>query len=245
MGAGETSFLADAEEGHSEGSTAPESSSAGTAAYGAPPTTLHEKPVTCDFGPELCGTLLGECADDETRQFTFTTDTATGEVVAEGSYCPTTPEDGEPIRLTAGMVARAFQRIPVPAPDLVIQPPDGKTLVNFETNFYTEERTFDRTVRLLGNRVELRIWVDTYRWDFGDGTTRETAGPGAAYPALLITHNYTRKGTYRPSLEVVYAADFRVNGGPWRPVAGTVTRADSPTSLRAIEATPTLVGYDG
>lgn len=198
------------------------------------------------MGAFMCGAMSASCPNETAPVYYYLTDPDTGERIAEGDYC-----DG-PDSLNQlfepqlqPLISRAFRRLPMPAPDLQVQPPDGKTLVNFATNFYTEERTFNRTVRLLGNRVELRIWVDTYRWDFGDGTTRETAGPGAAYPALTITHNYTRKGTYRPSLEVVYAADYRVDGGAWERVSGTVTRADSPTSLRAVEATPTLVGYDG
>ena len=37
------------------------------------------------------------------------------------------------------LVIREFKRMEWPASDLVVQPPGGKTLVNFETNFYTEQ----------------------------------------------------------------------------------------------------------
>ena len=115
--------------------------------------------------------------------------------------------------------------------------------MNFETNFFTEERTLDRTVRLLGQRVDLRIWAHSYTWHFGDGEAITTSKPGAPYPKLLITHNYLKKGAYRPAMDTTWVADYRVGGGAWQSVPGSVTIEGSPTNLQAIEARPTLVGY--
>lgn len=150
-----------------------------------------------------------------------------------------------PVPLSTTAVARAFREIPVPPAPLHIQPPDGETLVNFRTNFFTEVQSFNRTITLLGRRVELRIEAASYTWHFGDGETLTTEEPGAPYPKLRITHSYLKKGTYGPSLDTTYVADFRVGGGPWREVPGSVTIEGTPVSLRAIEARPTLVGYDG
>lgn len=144
--------------------------------------------------------------------------------------------------LTPGLVAAAFRRLPLPAAELVVQPPNGRTLVNFETNFYTEQGEFTRAVRLLGRRVELRIWPSGFGWRFGDGERRESTSPGAAYPHLEITHSYARTGRVAPSVDVTYAAQFRVGGGPWRDVAGTVTIPGEPRQLRVVEARPVLVG---
>lgn len=152
------------------------------------------------------------------------------------------PTDAAQPEVTPGLVLRAFQRIPLPEAQLMIQPPRGRTLVNFETNFYTEQGEFTRTVPLLGRQVELRIWPATFRWRFGDGDVRETSSPGSAYPDLEITHSYRRRGRVAPSVDTTYAAEFRVNGGPWREVAGTVTIPGSPQSLRVVTARPVLVG---
>ncbi len=152
------------------------------------------------------------------------------------------PEDDTTPVDVPGLVAAAFRRIPLPEAELVIQPPNGRTLVNFETNFYTEQGEFTRTVRLLGRRVELRIWPASFGWRFGDGESDETTSPGAAYPDLEVTHEYLEKGRVSPSVDVTYAAQFRVGGGPWRDVAGTVTIPGSPQELRVVEARPVLVG---
>jgi hypothetical protein len=144
--------------------------------------------------------------------------------------------------LTPGMVRRAFQRLAWPASPLVVQPPRGRTLVNFDTNFYTEQPAFDRTVRLLGRQVELHIWPSQFRWVFGDGAELPSTSAGAPYPDLLITHSYLQKGGVSPRVDTTYAASFRVDGGAWRDVDGTVTIPGEPVPLEVVTARPVLVG---
>lgn len=170
-------------------------------------------------------------------------------VYEDGSEGPTTfvCPDGQaveaPPEVTPGLVLTALRRIGLPASELVVQPPGGRTLVNFDTNFYTENGEFTRVVRLLGRRVELRIWPSSYGWRFGDGATRQTAGAGSPYPDLEITHRYLSTGRVGPRVDTTYAAEFRVGGGPWRDVAGTVTIPGESQGLRVVTARPVLVGY--
>lgn len=167
--------------------------------------------------------------------------TESGAVLEGGDNCPA-DGSGPGSAITPGVVAAAFRRIPLPEAPLTIQPPNGRTLVNFETNFYTEQGELHRTVTLLGRQVELRIWPASFTWRFGDGQTLQSTEPGAAYPDLEITHEYLRKGRVAPSVDTTYAAQFRVDGGPWRDVVGTVTIPGSPQALRVVEARPVLVG---
>ena len=155
-------------------------------------------------------------------------------------FCSAAPT--EPA-LTPGLVAQAFSRMPLPASDLVVQPPNGRTLVNFDTNFYTESAPLTRTLQLLGQRVDLDIWPSQFTWTFGDGHNLATASPGSPYPDLEITHSYTTKGHVTPAVDTTYSARFRVNNGPWQPVNGTVTIPGPTLTLDVVEATPTLVGY--
>ena len=115
--------------------------------------------------------------------------------------------------------------------------------MNFETNFYTEQGEFTRTVTLLGRQVELRIWPASFGWRFGDGESerddvagRGLPGPGG-HPRVpqkgrVAVRAWTRRTP--PSSGSV--------GGPWRDVAGTVTIPGSPQELRVVEARPVLVG---
>ena len=163
--------------------------------------------------------------------------------LAPATFCDLPPSAAPAAAVvTPGRVARAFRRLSLPAAELVVQPPNGRTLVNFETNFFTEQGEFARSVRLLGREVELRIWPESFTWRFGDGVERSTSEPGAAYPNLQVTHRYARKGRVAPSVDVTYAAQFRVGGGEWRDVDGTVTVPGAPESLRVVTARPVLVG---
>ena len=55
--------------------------------------------------------------------------------------------------ITPGKVFKQMAKLAWPDADLVIQPPDGRTLVNFETNFLTTTtEPASRTVTLLGRR---------------------------------------------------------------------------------------------
>lgn len=163
----------------------------------------------------------------------------TGEFV-DHDFCT----DDQPTGPTLADVQKAFAELPLPAGTLVIQPPDGLTLVNFKTNFYTTSTApITATVTLLEQPVTLEATPATYTWHFGDGETTSTTEPGAAYPRLTITHDYKLKGDYQPSLSTTYTGRYKIADGPWQTIPGTVT-IDGPTQpLRAIEAQPKLVGY--
>ncbi|MBJ7358751.1 hypothetical protein [Nocardioides sp.] len=158
------------------------------------------------------------------------------------TFCDIPPEDAADV-ITPGLVATAFRNIPLPASELQVQPANGRTLVNFATNFFTDTAPFDRTVTLLGQRVDLHIVPSGFGWRFGDGQVLTTADAGAPYPDLRITHTYQRKGEVAPAVDTTYTATYRVNGGPWAEVPGSVTVPGEPVGLEVLTATPVLVGY--
>ncbi|THV18569.1 hypothetical protein E9934_02865 [Nocardioides caeni] len=163
---------------------------------------------------------------------------------AAGRQCIGDEEASDAAVVTPGLVQRAMRRLAWPASPLTVQPPDGLTLVNFDTNFYTTgTEPVTRAVTLLGQQITIEATPIEYAWHFGDGEVRRTAEAGAPYPDLRITHSYLRKDTYDVRLDTTYGGRFRVDNGPWQDIPGTVTITGTPQSLRAIEARPTLVGY--
>ncbi len=155
------------------------------------------------------------------------------------------PPAYEPPTVTPGQVLEALRRVGLPELPTVVQPA-GKTLVNFETNFYTEPQPVALTLTLLGQRVQVEATPTTYHWDFGDGAAVTTDDPGAAYPELAVTHRYSdARVTVHPSVETTYTARFSVGGGNWQDVGGTVTATGPATALRIAEATPLLSGEHG
>ena len=145
-------------------------------------------------------------------------------------------------RVTAPMIAAAVWRLRLPPSVLHIQPVKGKTLVNFATNFYATNSPIERSIRLLGQRIRVRVWADRYTWVFGDGSRRSTTSPGAAYPDLLVTHKYLRKGVVRPSVSTRYVAQYRLGNGAWSDVPGSATIPTAAHRLRVVTATPVLTG---
>jgi hypothetical protein len=155
---------------------------------------------------------------------------------------PSDEEDS--LEVTPELVAAAMKFVPLPPSVLQVQPSNGRTLVNFDTNFFAEAQPFDTALTLLGQRVDLHIVPTEFGWRFGDGESVATAEPGAPYPDLDVTHRYLKKGKVAPSVDTTYTAEFRVNGGGWEDVPGSVTIAGAPVDLEVLTATPTLVGYD-
>ncbi len=161
-------------------------------------------------------------------------------IECSGSRPPAAPKP----KLTPDRVLEAVRRIGLPSLQIRVQP-DNATLVNFDTIFYAEPETFERTVTLLGFSVDVRAEGSTYRWLFGDGEAMTTQAPGAPYPAKDITHKYgDAHVTVHPRVDVTYEVQYRVDGGAWQTLDETLTAEGPPTALRIKEATPVLSGGD-
>ncbi|MCR1781544.1 hypothetical protein KVF89_03275 [Nocardioides carbamazepini] len=181
--------------------------------------------------------LIGDFACDSAQPIRDS-----GQPSSSVTYCSSSEVDLPAI--TAADVQRAFAELKLPAGALAIQPPDGLTLVNFKTNFYTTSTTpISTSLTLLGQQVTLEATPASFAWNFGDGQSTSTTEPGAPYPDLTITHSYLRKGDYLPSLSTTYTGRYRIATGPWQTIPGTVTIDGPGQPLRAVEAQPKLVGY--
>lgn len=147
-----------------------------------------------------------------------------------------------------GKVRDEMREIEWEQADLIIQPPDGRTLVNFKTNFYTEiPATRTRTVEILGLDVAITVAVRDYVWHWGDGTDLTTQRPGAAWtksrPEVDVFHEYLRPGDYRPSVDTVLTGTYTVEGDDQvHSIPGTHLVPGRPTTLEAVEAHSVLVG---
>lgn len=212
-------------------------------------SNISYEPVCGDWGPhenvcpEPCWEPDG--AGDEGMRYAVLVDgERTGEetcIIDHREMAGLGP-DGVP----TGEVLRAFRRLEWPASDLIVQPPDGVTLVNFDTNFLTDNTDSTRQrVQLLGQTMVVEATPASYIWQFGDGDTLETETPGARYPDLEVTHRYQRKETFQPRVDTVYRGRYRVNGGPWIELTGTHTVTGEAQDLEVIGARPVLVSPDG
>jgi len=203
----------------------------------------------------VCETALMRCGSEDRGLIYYrTTHLRNGRSQAGGTGCYV-PQDvasavppgmaAPPPRLTPAMVLRAFERVPLPESEIVVQPPGGQTLVGLDTIFSTEAEGFTETVRLLGRSVELDITPTAYRWHHGDTTEQRTDWPGQRWSrshSRYVSHVYDDRMRVSTSVDTTWSARYRVDGGAWQDVPGTVTIEGDATPLRVRSASPRLVG---
>jgi hypothetical protein len=162
--------------------------------------------------------------------------------VLYGTTCLSDTQAGDLGVITPGRVLREFQRLTWPQSPLTIQPPGGKTAVNFTTYYFTENvAPTTQTVEIIGQQVEIEATPTSYVYRFDADSTVETRSPGGPYPSGDVTHEYPYKGRASPSIDTVYSGRYRVNGGAWNDIPETVTVEGTPVTLRIVEVRPTLV----
>jgi hypothetical protein len=226
-----------------------EANTAHSAPTGNAPVHVEPPPPTCDVSaPYAPCTPITICIEDPRFLTGGVAIAYTGVNFGTNNFTtigPCTPPAGAAANLPA-LVLRAFQRIPLPEPHLDIQPPKGKTLIGLETIFSTQAEPFNRTLTLLGRRVELRIHATSYDWIHGDDTSQTTDWAGRPWERGVpmeryISHAYEDTGSVNPTVRVTWTAEYRVNGGAWQPVNGTVDRGSPAATLVILEAEPKLV----
>jgi hypothetical protein len=141
-------------------------------------------------------------------------------------------------------VFRYFQRLPLPQLPTRQQPP-GDALVGLPVIFFTDGATTQTySLDIRGFTVDIVATAQGFTWHTGDGTTLNTTGPGAPYPAHTITHDYA-SGTYTASLTTTWGGTFTVDGSASVDVPGTTTTDGIPVTFTVVEARAVLTNpYD-
>jgi hypothetical protein len=141
----------------------------------------------------------------------------------------------------------------LPHPPIGTAPVGGVTLVNIETVLWVQTNPDLNlgTVRLLGFRVALRAHLEQVRWEFGDGESDTTDGPGKAYTSAdpcrtadcpsYFGHVYRRTGPVTIDAQLTWTGQFQVDGGAWQDISGTVTAAATGQPMQVKEARGVLV----
>ena len=181
-------------------------------------------------------------ADSESRSYS---------VQCPGDPPPTGAEPAAGPTVTPARVREAFERVPLPESDIMIQPEGGETLVNHPTFLRTDAAPFDETVTFFGGRITVVLHIEptSFLWHHGDGTTATTTDPGSAYDKSmgldyghLVFHEYAKATKeVAVSVDTTWAATWTLNGRDMGAVPGTVTKTGIPQSLDVLEARPVLV----
>ena len=130
--------------------------------------------------------------------------------------------------------------------------PNGWAITGLPANFLAQASVHARTGMLLGFPAEVRFTPTRFHWDLGDSTDIDSATGGARWAALgvpefsdtVTSHIFRSTGRHAVVLSVVYSAEYRVGGQPWRPVQGTLTIAAPPITVVVSSTSTVLVGQD-
>lgn len=129
----------------------------------------------------------------------------------------------------ASVAASVLGTVPLPPIEVGANPTVG--LVAMPAWFWVDgyDGSTLRGLRTLGPiTVEVEITPAEYRWSFGDGAVLDTASLGRPYPAVSdLRHTYEQSsaiagGTFQVQLDITFDARYRVNSGPWLPLAPLV-----------------------
>ncbi|MDE9367234.1 hypothetical protein PZ938_16565 [Luteipulveratus sp. YIM 133132] len=156
------------------------------------------------------------------------------------------PGDSKP-QLTMAMIKEAWTHTAFAKPALSMQPVGNRTLVTLPTYFQVSWPTVGfqpdevRAVTLLGQRVEIRPRFKQVTYSFGDGASMTTTSLGGPYPSGDVTHAYAKPATVTVSSTATYGGQFRLGGGDWVDVPGTIDVAGPTQQLQVLAAKNRLV----
>jgi hypothetical protein len=140
---------------------------------------------------------------------------------------------------TPGLAREAVATIPLPGLTLHVQP-DGETLVNVDTIFWTEPEPFETSIQLLGHSIDVEATPTEFTWIHGDGTSQTTSDPGRPYPRLDITHRYEQPATVGAQVVTTYKVRYSVDRGGWFALDEPLTAPGPETPIDVHEAAPVL-----
>lgn len=139
-----------------------------------------------------------------------------------------------------------------PAPGIQRMEPDGWVVVGLPANIYSIVDTQIVAGELLGQSADVRFTPVAWQWNYGDGTAASLPTRGGTWAALGLrefdatptSHIYQRAGSYTIRLSIVYRAEYRIAGGPFTPIAGTITLPANELHITASGAKTVLVDRD-
>ena len=172
------------------------------------------KPVLRCYGSGAAEGVVFEGSDLDPSRYD-SCEVVPGQPQGEGA-----PVQAKPFVVTREQVAKLFVK-----GGGVERYPAGRTLViDHDITFWTSGNKQSITSNLLGRQVEIEASPVKYIWDFGDGVIQETDYPGSPPPIGGIVHQFKDTGNnFRVQLTVVWVARWRLAGGAWQTVRGTIT----------------------
>lgn len=139
-----------------------------------------------------------------------------------------------------------------PTPAQQRMQPDGWVVVGLPANIYAIVDPQIVPGTLLDAPADVRFTPIAYRWDYGDGSSATLTTKGGTWAALGLrefdatptSHIYRAAGSYTIRLSVSYRAEYRIDGGTFVPIVGTITLPANELYITAGGAKTVLVDRD-
>jgi hypothetical protein len=166
---------------------------------------------------------------------------------------------GPAVAVDAAAIHDAFVKL-LPHPAVKSAPPNGHELINVEALLWLDT-TKDLnlgTTAIQGHNITLTATVSTVQWDFGDGHTDTSPGPGQPYTAAddcdtatcpdffghvygPDTHTGHADGSILVTATVTWTGRYSIDTAPAQPIPGTVTSPPLTETLYLYESRGVLV----
>ena len=174
---------------------------------------------------------------------------ATVDCVGARPGAPAAPPPADAPAGTPGITIRDVANF---RPELAVlrSEPDGWAVRGLDANILATGGSSIRTGELFGITAEVRFTPVAYTFDYGDGSAPlSTASPGSTWATLGLdefdptptSHVYTAAGTYTVTLLVDYAAEYRVGGGAFIPIPGTLATPSAPIDIVVADSATTAL----
>lgn len=137
----------------------------------------------------------------------------------------------------------------VPARPTLTGEPAGFGVVGMPTNIVASASEQRIAGTLFDYAVTVRFVPASYRFDYGDGSSRTSETAGASWGGLgqaeftptATSHAYAARGTYPVSVTVLYSASVDFGSGNWKAVPGFIESTTSGYDVRVVEVHTGLV----
>ena len=190
------------------------------------------------------GSAGGNGSDDEASDDTNAPTPPAGVPCPAGIAC-----GGNAVVQVQGGVTMSALASFYPQKPTVSGEPNGWAIIGLDANFVSSAGRHTASGPLAGQPATVRFTPVRFEWDYGDGVHASTATGGATWRSLGVpefsptptSHVYTAAGSYGVSLTVEYTAQYRIGGGPWRDVPGTLTLSAPTFTVIAADAKTVLV----
>ena len=131
----------------------------------------------------------------------------------------------KPVTRTANLSDRLTKLVPTAG---IAFQPEFEALVHVPVIFWVDvPQLFQSRVNIIGEVVDVALRPG-FIWSFGDGAMWATTNTGAPYPKAMITHTYSKPGTYPVLLLTTWNGSFTHNGAV-RAITGKVVNTSVAT----------------